>query len=168
MATYTASHGDHTITDLVGPCSPLVRVLTDAYWEEIETASNSLTSSTNRDGIHAVRIASSLREAITCALDHAHRLAIRIKQVHGPMRGPEDFSARPLFRQAPSGSQDNLSVLTDMVEAQIAAVDRYRQIAAVASDALDWITRDLAIRLIREKKTHLRVLQNHRVEVQVS
>ncbi len=123
--------------------------------------SNYVASSTNRDGIHARRIALCLRDAIACNLDHAHRLAMRIKSVHGPVPGPADFSARELSLQAPAHPHDSVSVLTAMIEAETAAIDQYWSIASLATDAHDWITRDLAIQLAREKDAHLGSLQSH-------
>ena len=88
MLTYAEPNSDAHVTDPVGPQSALVGCLTDAYWGEIQTVSMYVMSSTNRDGIRAPGSGESLREAIACNLDHAQRLATRIKQLHGPFRAP--------------------------------------------------------------------------------
>jgi bacterioferritin len=151
--------------DPVGPRSALVRKLTEAYWREVETVSSFVASATNRDGIRARPIAQCLREAIVCELDHAQCLAIRIKQLHGPVPGPDDFTARKLFLRPPAGPLDSISALTAVIEAETAAIDRDRAIAAVASNAGDWIMQDLAIQLMQEKQTHRRSLQSYVAEL---
>lgn len=147
--------------ELVGPRSPLVRKLIEAYWGELETVSNYVASSTNRDGIHARQVSQCMREAIACNLDHAHRLAMRIKSVHGPVPGPDDFSARKLRLEAPADPNDSVSVLTAVIEAETAAIDRYWSIATLATEAYDWITQDLAIQLAREKEAHRQLLRSY-------
>ena len=154
--------------DLVGPRSPLVRKLTEAYWGELETVSNYVASSTNRDGVHARRISQCLREATACNLDHAHRLAMRIKSVHGPVPGPDDFSARGLRLEAPADAPDSVSVLAALIEAQTAAIDRCWSIATVATEAYDWATQNLAIQLAREKESRRQLLQSYVGELTAS
>lgn len=122
--------------------------------------SNHVASATNRDGIRARHIAQRLREAIACNLDHAQRLAIRIKAVHGPVPGPADFIARELRLDAPADPHDSVPVLTAVVEAETAAIDRYWSISSVATDAHDRITQDLAVQLAREKEAHRGLLQS--------
>lgn len=116
-------------------------------------------------GIRARPIARCLREAIASELDHAQRLAIRIKQLHGSVPGADDFTARKLYLRPPAEPLDSVSVLTAMIEAETAAIDRDRAIAAAASDASDWITQDLAIQLIQEKQSHRRSLQSYVAEL---
>lgn len=163
MLTRAAPH--RSVNQLVGPRSALVRKLTDAYWAELETAATYLASSTNRDGITAGRIARRVRDAITSNLDHAQRLALRIKQLHGPVPGPDDFSARQVPAGSPAEPHDNASVLKGAIDAATAAIARYQGIVAVAPEAADWVTRDLAIQLIREKETHRQWLQESLAEL---
>ncbi len=151
--------------NLVGPESALVRKLTEAYWGEIETAASYAASSTNRDGIHATGIARRRRDVITSNLDHAQRLATRIKQLHGPVPGPDDFAARQLVLRPPADPHDNASVLAGVVGAETAAIARYQGLVALAPEVADWITRDLAVQLIREKETHRQSLQAHLAEL---
>jgi bacterioferritin len=156
---------DVSANNLVGPRSALVRKLTEAYWAEVETAATYATSSTNRDGIRAPRIAQRLRETITSSLDHAQRLANRIKQLHGPVPGSDDFSARQLALRPPAEPHDNALVLEGLVEAETAAIARYHGVVAVASEAADWVTQDLAVELIREKETQRQSLEAELAEL---
>jgi ferritin-like protein len=122
-------------------------------------------SATNRESIHARRIAQHLRDAITSNVDHAQRLAARIQQLHGPLPSPGDFSARKLSLRPPAKPHDNVSLLHGVVKAETAAIDRYRDIIALASEAADWITQDLAADLIREKETRRESLQRYVAEL---
>jgi len=160
MLTLTRPQDDARLTELVGPRSALVRELTAAYWQEIETTINYVASSTNRDGINGARIARAVRETITSGLKHAHLVAVRIRQLHAPAPIPDDFVARQLSLPPPAERLDNLSLLTGLIEAETAAIERYRRIAAVASEARDWITGKLTDRVIREKKAHRQTLQS--------
>ena len=163
MLTRAAPH--HSVNELVGPRSALVRNLTEAYWAELDTAATYLASATNREGMTAGRIARRLRDAITSNLDHAQRLAVRIKQLHGPVPGPNDFPARRLAVGLPAEPHDNASVLEGAIEAATGAIARYQGILAVAPEAADWVTRDLAVQLIREKETHRQWLQGSLAEL---
>lgn len=155
----TEGPSSRAVTEVVGPRSPLVYQLTAAYWRELETVSNYAASATNRDGVRAPEIGRYLRDAIASALDHAQRLAIRIRQLHGPAPRADDFLVRDLRLGPPPEPQDDISVLTAMLEVQTAAIDRYWGIAAVATDSRDWITQDVAIQFVREKETHRDVLE---------
>jgi bacterioferritin len=163
MLTHAEPNSDAHVTDPVGSRSPLVRGLTDAYWGEIQTVTAYVMSSTNRDGIRAPRIGGFLRETIVCNLDHAQRLAIRIKQLHGPAPGPDDFATRALRVRPPEDPLDHLSVLSGVIEAEAAAINRYRRIVA-SLDPADWITRELLIQLIREKRALRQQLESYLVE----
>jgi bacterioferritin len=163
VPTRAAPH--HSVNELVGPRSALVRKLTEAYWAELETAATYLASSTNREGITAGRIARRVCDAITSNLVHAQRLAVRIKQLHGPVPSPDDFSARQLALGPPAEPHDNASVLEGAIEAATAAIARYQGIVAASPEAADWVTRDLAVQLIREKEIHRQWLQGSLVEL---
>lgn len=154
MLTATRSHRDARATDLVGPKSALVRELTAAYWHELESVTSHLTSSTNRDGIRAERIAGSIHQVIAADVKHAQQVAIRIRQLHGTPPGPDEFAARKLRLRPPAEPLDNDSALTSLIEAETAAIERYRRIAALASEAHDWITQGLVNQITCEKETH--------------
>lgn len=147
-------------THPVGPRSALVGSLTDAYWGEIQTASKYVMSSTNRVGIRAAHTGRCLRTAIACNLDHAQRLALRIKQLHGLVPGPDEFAARALRLGPPEDPLDDRSVLSGVIEAEVAAINRYRRIIAML-DPVDWITHDMVSELIGEKLTLRRQLESH-------
>jgi bacterioferritin len=163
MLIHTGPNSDADVTESVGPRSALACWLTDAYWGEIQTVSAYVMSSTNRDCIRASRIGRCLREAIACNLDHAQRLAIRIKQLHGPAPCPDDFGARALRLRPPEEALDHLSVLSGVIEAEAAAINRYRQIVATL-DPADWVTRDMVIELIREKRALHQQLESYLAE----
>jgi bacterioferritin len=163
VLTRAAPH--HFASELVGPRSALVRKLTEAYWAELETAAAYLASSTNRGGMSGGRVARRVRDAITSNLDHAQRLAVRIKQLHGLVPGPDDFWVRELALGPPAEPHDDASVLEGAIEAATAGVARYQGIVAAAPEASDWVTRDLAVQLIRDKENHRASLQGSLAEV---
>ena len=160
MPTHTKTDSDSHVTHPVGPESTLVRYLTDAYWGEIQTVSRYLMSSTNRAGLRAPHIGRCLRAAIARNLDHAQRLAIRIKQLHGRVPGPDDFGARALGLRPPEAPLDHLSVLSGVIEEEDAAIKRYRRIVAVL-DPVDWITHDMVTELIGEKRALRQQLESY-------
>lgn len=163
MLTRTEPKSHAHVTDPVGPQSALVRLLTDAYWGEIQTVSTYVVSSTNRDGIRAPHIGRSLREAIASNLDHAQRLAVRIKQLHGPVPGTDGLPTRAFRLRPPEDAFDHPSVLSGVIEAEAAAIRRYRRIVATL-DPGDWVTRELLTQLIREKRTLRQQLERHLVD----
>lgn len=154
MLTLTRSASDASTADLVGPRSDLVSELIAAYWHEIETVSNHVASSTNRDGINGERIARSVRQAIASDLEHAQRVAVRIRRLHAPAPSRDEFVTRQPRLRPPAEPLDSFSLLSGLIEAETAAIKRYRRIAAAASEAHDWVTRDLTKRIIREKEIH--------------
>ena len=158
MLTLIQSASDAPSTDLVGPRSALVRELIAAYWHEIETVSDHMASSTNRDGINGERIARRVREAITSDLRYAQRVAVRIRRLHAAVPSPDEFVTRQPSLRPPAEPLDNLSLIVGLIEAETAAIKRYRRIAAVASEAHDWVTQALANQIMQEKETHCQAL----------
>lgn len=154
MLTLTRSASDAPSTDLVGPRSVLVRELIAAYWHEIETVSDHVASCTNRDGNNGERIARSVREAVTSDLRHAQQVAVRIRRLHAAVPSPDEFVTRHASMRPPAEPLDNFAVLDGLIEAETAAIERYRRIAAVASEAHDWVTQALAKQIMREKEIH--------------
>ena len=152
MLTLARSAGDSHITDLVGPRSAVVRELIAAYWHEIETVSNHAASSTNREGIHGGAISRSVRHAVASDLRHAQRVATRIRRLHATVPSPDEFAARQPPLRPPAEPLDNFSVLGRLIEAETAAIERYRRIAAAALQAHDWVTQHLVAEIMREKE----------------
>jgi bacterioferritin len=158
MLTLTRSASDAPITDLVGPRSAVVRELIAAYWHEIETVSNYVASSTNRAGVHGESIARSVRDAVASDLRHAQQVAVRLRRLHAAVPNPEEFATRQPRLRPPAEPVDNSSVLRGLIEAETSAIERYQRIAAAASEAHDWVTRDLAARIMREKESQCQPL----------
>ena len=122
--------------------------------------SNYVASSVNREGIGAESIARSIRETIAANLRHAHQVGVRIRRLHGAVPGPDEFATRQPRLRSPAEPLDNVSVLGGLSEAETAAIDRYRRIAAAASEAHDPITQDLAGRIMREKENQRHSLRS--------
>ncbi len=160
MLTLARPARDTHITDLVGPQSAVVPELIAAYWHEIETVSDYVASSTNREGVRAESIARTVRETVASDLRHAHRVAVRIRRLHAAVPNPDEFSARQPRLRPPAEPVDNFSVLGGLIEAETSAIGRYRRVAAAASDAHDWVTRDLAAKITREKESQRQSLES--------
>ena len=154
MLTRARSHRNISPTDVVGPRSALVHELTNAYWHELESVTNHLASSTNRDGASGERVAGSIHQVIAADLKHAQQVAIRIGQLHGLPPGADEFAAQKLRLGPPAEPLDNVSALTSLIEAETSAIERYRRIAALAPEAYDWVTQALANQIMRAKEIH--------------
>jgi bacterioferritin len=152
ILTLARSHQNIAPTEVVGPRSALVGELTAAYWHELEGVTSHLASSTNREGVHAERIAGSIHQVIADDLKHAQQVALRIRRLHGVPPRPDEFAAQNLLLQPPAEPLDNVSALAGLIEAQTTAIERYRRIAALAPKACDWVTQALAHRIMREKE----------------
>ena len=153
MLTLARPARDAHISDLVGPRSAVVRELIAAYWHEIETVSNYVASSTNREGVRAESTARSVRDVVASDLRHAQQVAVRIRRLHAAEPSPEEFATRQPRLQPPAEPFDNFSVLGGLIEAETSAIERYRRIAAAASEAHDWVARDLVAQIMREKES---------------
>ena len=145
MLTLTRSAAHAHVTELVGPRSALVHELIAAYWHEIETVTNHAASSTNREGIRGEPIARSVREAVASDLRNAQRVATRIQRLHAAVPSLDEFATRQPRLRPPAEPLDNHSVLGGLVEAETSAIERYRRVAAAASEAHDWVMQRLAV-----------------------
>lgn len=154
MLTVTRPHDEARAMDLVGPESALVRELTAAYWHELQSVTDHLASATNRDGVRGERIAGTIHEVMSADLKHAQQVAIRIAQLSGAQPSPDEFAAQKLHLRAPADPHDHSSALRSLIEAEATALERYRRIAAVATEAYDWVTQRLADQIVREKVVH--------------
>jgi bacterioferritin len=56
-------------------------------------------------------------------------------------------------------------VVTGVIDAEQAAIDHYRKIIRGA-EGNDWVTQDLAIRLLADEEAHLRRFQGHLSELE--
>ena len=134
--------------------SSVVEMLTKAYQMEIETVCNYVANSVMLDGIDAMEVKRSLGEDVKEELDHARRLAARIKQLSGKVPGSKGLAFDQITLQPPEDTCDIASVIAGVVAAEQAAVDHYSALIQVAQDN-DPVTADLATQILAEEYDHL-------------
>ena len=131
----------------------VIDLLTAAYCMELETVMNYLANSTNLDGVRAEEIKKSLAADITEELMHAQTLAQRIKQLGGLVPGSASVSIGNQT-QPTDDTTDVVGVIRAVIEAEKTACAQYKKIIR-ATDGEDYVTQDLAIRLLASEEEHL-------------
>src|SRR6186713_921266 len=136
----------------------IVQMLTKAYWMEIETVMNYISNSINPDGVRAQEIIESLQEDIQEELGHAQQYAQRIKDLYGVVPGSLEFSAEQTYLQPPEHQTDIVHVIKGVIEAETGAIEHYNRIIA-ETDAVDPVTQDMVIDILRDEQGHLRLFE---------
>jgi bacterioferritin len=140
------------------PRDQIVRRLTDAYLMEIETVMNYLAASTNLDGILGRQVADLLAGDIAEELQHAERLAQRIRERGGAVPGSDAFAAQQTSLQPPASSTDAPAVIRGVIDAERAAIAAYSELARLA-DGNDYVTHDLAVSVLADEEGHRRLFE---------
>ena len=143
----------------------LIAKLTEAYWAEIETVQNYIALSVNLDGIQGRIIAEALSEDISEELGHARELARRIKELGGQVPGSTSFQATQSYLQTPDDTTNVLAVINGVLKAEEEAIALYREIIRI-SEGNDYVTQDLAIRLLADEEGHQQQFQSFLAEFQ--
>jgi len=133
----------------------IIKELTVSYWMEIETVQNYLANSQNLDGVRAEEIKKSLAADITEELNHAQRLAGRIRVLGGVVPGSMKFKAEQKSLQPPKDSTDVVSVIKGVIDAEQGAIEQYGKIIQL-TDGVDFPTQDLCIELMSDEQDHRR------------
>lgn len=133
----------------------IIEELSVAYWMEMETVMNYISSSINLDGVRAEEIKSSLQADITAELNHAQMLAKRIKTIGGVVPGSASFVSRQASLQPPKKLTDVVAVIKGVIAAEEAAIAQYSKLIALC-DGLDYVTQDLCITALGDEEEHLR------------
>jgi bacterioferritin len=136
----------------------LVGMLEKAYWMEIETVINYLTTSTNVDGIRAQEIRESLAEDVQEELGHAQQFAARIKELYGIVPGSEDFAPEQHFLQPPEHQTDLVHVIRGVIQAENGAIEHYTRIVE-ETDQVDPVTQDMVIDILHDEQGHRRLFE---------
>ena len=131
----------------------IINKLIDAYWKEIETVPNYIALSVNLDGTQAKEIKESLAADVDEELGHAKELAKRIKELGGTVPGSKSFQAEQSYLQTPQDTTNVLAVINGVLEAEEDAIKTYSEIIKLA-DGQDYVTQDLAIRLLADEESH--------------
>jgi bacterioferritin len=143
----------------------IIKLLTKAYWMEIETVVNYIANSTNPDGVRAQEIIESLKKDIQEELGHAQLYATRIKELYGVVPGSKAFRPEQLSLQPPEHQTDIVHVIKGVIEAERGAISFYNEIIE-AADGTDWVTQDMVIGILHDEQGHLRLFEGFLREYQ--
>ena len=157
MATAVEAKEQTTINHTV------INLLETAYTAEIETAVNYLANSVNLEGVKAEEIKRALAEDVTEEFGHARQLAARIQQLRGVVPGSLDLKFTQDAMQPPSEQTDIKSVIEGVIAAETEAIGQYREIIREC-DGTDFVTQDLAVRLLADEEAHLRQFEGFAAE----
>ena len=138
----------------------IIRLLTKAYWMEIETVMSYLANSVNPDGVRAQEIIESLKEDIQEELGHAQQFANRIKELYGVVPGSLDFAAEQSYLQPPEHQTDIVHVIKGVIEAETGAIEHYNAIIE-ATEGVDPVTNDMVIAILRDEEGHRRLFEGY-------
>jgi bacterioferritin len=132
----------------------LVEALRKGYFMELETVLNYLANSIQLDGVRAEEIKKALAADIPIELEHARRLANRIKQLHGRVPGSLELDCNQKSLQPPKNSTNVIAVIEGVLDAEKQAIEHYNKVIRTAEE-VDYVTQDLAIQLLGEEEAHL-------------
>jgi bacterioferritin len=144
--------------ELASEREAIVKLLTKAYWMEIETVMSYIANSVNPDGVRAQEIVEALEEDIQEELRHAQEFAQRIKELYGVVPGSKEFRAEQSFLQPPAKQTDVVPIIKGVIEAERGAIQHYTRIIEEC-DGVDWATQDMVIEILRDEQGHMRLFE---------
>lgn len=144
----------------------LIRLLTRAYWMEIESLMSYLANATNLEGVHAQEVVEHLEEDIQDELRHAQEFGRRIKELYGAVPGSMDFRAEQTYLQPPGEPTDVRQVVEGVLQAETGAMEHYNRIIELC-DGLDYVTQDMVIQILRDEERHRRLFEGFLREMEV-
>ncbi|HXF01132.1 MAG TPA: ferritin-like domain-containing protein [Solirubrobacterales bacterium] len=156
--TETATSTDIMAQENADKRHQIVGMLETAYWMEIETVMSYIAGTVNPDGVRAQEIKESLEQDITEELGHAQKFAHRIKELYGVVPGSQEFRAEQSYLQPPEHQTDIVHVIKGVIEAETGAIEHYSRIIA-ETDAVDPVTQDMVIDILRDEQGHLRLFE---------
>ena len=136
----------------------LIKMLTKAYWMEIETVMSYIANSTNPDGLRAQEVIEALEQDITEELAHAQQFASRIKELWGVVPGSLEFKPEQTYLQPPERQTDIVHVIRGVIEAEKGAIEHYNALIEFCED-LDPATQDMVTQILREEEKHMRLFE---------
>lgn len=137
----------------------ILKLLTAAYWMEIETVMSYIANAANLDGVRAQEIKESLKADIPEELGHAQQYAARIKVLYGVVPGSLEFKPEQDFLQPPAKSTDVVSVIKGVIKAEQGAIDHYTKIIEFTAD-IDPVTADMVTTILEDEQGHMRLFES--------
>ncbi len=136
----------------------IVKLLTQAYWMEMETVQSYIANSINLDGVRAEEIKKSLAADVMEELGHAQLFAKRIKELYGTVPGSFGFKPKQRSLQPRADTTDVVNVIKGVIEAEQGAIDHYVKLINTCSDA-DPVTADMVTTILADEEGHLRLFE---------
>lgn len=137
----------------------ILKMLTTAYWMEIETVMSYIANAANLDGVRAQEIKESLKTDIPEELGHAQQYAARIKVLYGKVPGSMEFKAEQDYLQPPKDTTDVAAVIKGVIKAEQGAIDYYTKIISVTAEA-DPVTADMVTTILEDEQGHMRLFES--------
>jgi bacterioferritin len=144
----------------------IIKLLTKAYWMEMETVMSYTAGSINPDGVRAQEIIESLRTDIQEELGHAQQFAMRIKELYGVVPGSLDFKAEQTYLQPPKEQTDIVAIIRGVIEAETGAIEHYNKVIEF-TDPIDPVTNDMVIAILRDEEGHRRLFEGFLREYEI-
>jgi bacterioferritin len=129
----------------------VVNGLKKSYAMELESVQNYLANSIHLEGPAADRVKKVLENAASSELQHARRLARRIKILGDRIPGSLELPRDQNYLQPPIDNRDSVTVIRGALTATDAAIAHYQTMIQITED-LDFVTQDLLIELLAEEQ----------------
>ena len=129
----------------------VVNGLKKSYAMELESVQNYLANSIHLEGPAADSIKKVLENAASSELQHARRLARRIKILGDRVPGSLELPRDQNYLQPPIDNRDSVTVIRGALTATDAAIAHHQAIIQITED-LDFVTQDLLIELLAEEQ----------------
>ena len=129
----------------------VVNGLKKSYAMELESVQNYLANSIHLEGPAADRVKKMLENAVSSELQHARRLARRIKILGDRVPGSLELPRDQNYLQPPIDNRDSVTVIRGALTATDAAIAHHQAIIQITED-LDFVTQDLLIELLTEEQ----------------
>jgi bacterioferritin len=131
----------------------IIADLQKAYNMEVETITNYLANSIHLDGVRAESIKKALAADITGELGHATQIGHRLKQLGSTVPGSMKLDMTQKSLQPPTDTTDLVAVIKGVLDAENAAIEHYKALIK-SCEGEDYVTQDLAIRILSEEEGH--------------
>ena len=136
----------------------IIEELKKLYCMELEVVMNYLANSIILDGVRAEEIKKALAADVTEELLHA-------RQLGGRVPGSLELTFGQKTLQPPSSTTDVTAVIEGVLNAENQAIEQYYAVIKVC-EGIDYVTQDLAIKLVADEETHRTLFNGYLKEYQ--
>lgn len=144
--------------------SELEDLLTQAYYDEMESLMNYLAIGNNLETFDGVDLGEELLADVDEELDHAKAIAERLDVMGVHVPGSFDFAPHQEELQPLEDHSDVVSVLKGSIKAEKEAQELYREIAELAFEQGDHPTYQLAVEHLEDEEHHQSEMEDLLVE----